>query len=181
MSLPFHQILCILIRLGKLGALFATVLYNYIDTQMKFYIVPWFGLAGMVLTWLFVPDTTGLDLSEQERRWNYLRSGHDSEYHGIAVHPHHLSVWERWMGAGKHYDPELDRISKIKEMREEFEAKQVESLNKDDGVLVDEEYSPEIREYFKKTKGANMLEKAVVEKSSASSASDLADEKNASS
>ena len=85
------------------------------------------------------------------------------------------------MGAGKHYDPELDRISKIKEMREEFEAKQVESLNKDDGVLVDEEYSPEIREYFKKTKGANMLEKAVVEKSSASSASDLADEKNASS
>lgn len=48
--------------IGKLGALFATVLYGYIDTQMRFYIVPWFGLAGMLLTFLFMPDTTGLDL-----------------------------------------------------------------------------------------------------------------------
>ncbi|KAK3067268.1 hypothetical protein LTS18_001221, partial [Coniosporium uncinatum] len=31
---------------GKMGALLASVLYNYIDTQTKFYVVPWFGLAG---------------------------------------------------------------------------------------------------------------------------------------
>ena len=47
---------------GKMGALLASVLYNYIDTQTKFYVVPWFGLAGMMLTFFFLPDTTGLDL-----------------------------------------------------------------------------------------------------------------------
>src|SRR3954454_13480947 len=78
---------------GKLGALFASILYNYIDTQTKFYVVPWFGLAGMVMTYLWLPDTTGLDLKEQERRFAYLREGREHEYHGIAVHPKHLSFW----------------------------------------------------------------------------------------
>uniref|UniRef100_A0A8H7TNM5 Major facilitator superfamily (MFS) profile domain-containing protein n=1 Tax=Bionectria ochroleuca TaxID=29856 RepID=A0A8H7TNM5_BIOOC len=58
--------------IGKSGALLASVLYAYIDDQTKFYVVPWFGLAGMLLTWLFLPDTTGLDLKEQERRWTTL-------------------------------------------------------------------------------------------------------------
>lgn len=57
--------------IGKAGALLASVLYNYINTQTKFYVVPWFGLAGMLITWLWLPDTTGLDLKEQERRWRY--------------------------------------------------------------------------------------------------------------
>ena len=57
--------------IGKAGALLASVLYNYIDNQTKFYVVPWFGLAGMLMTWLWLPDTTGLDLKEQERRWRY--------------------------------------------------------------------------------------------------------------
>ncbi|EER45633.1 Pi-transporter A-1 [Histoplasma capsulatum H143] len=107
---------------GKLGALLAAILYNYIDTQTKFYVVPWFGLAGMVLTWLFLPDTTGLDLKEQERRWYFLRSGRESEYHGPAVHPKHLSLWERIRGAGKYYDPELDYKRKVDEMRGDWEA-----------------------------------------------------------
>ena len=111
---------------GKLGALLATVVYNYIDTQQKFYFVPWFGLAGMLVTWLFLPDTTGLDLKEQERRWTYLRQGRESEYHGIAVHPRHLSVWERMRGAGKYYDPKQDRIDQIKDLRNEWEYRQAE-------------------------------------------------------
>lgn len=53
---------------GKSGALLASILYNYIDTQTKFYVVTWFGLAGVLLTFVFLPDTTGLDLKEQERR-----------------------------------------------------------------------------------------------------------------
>ena len=45
---------------GKLGALLPTVLYNYIpDSQTRFWIVCWFGLAGFILTLLFIPDTTG--------------------------------------------------------------------------------------------------------------------------
>lgn len=39
---------------GKLGALAPTILYNYIDNQTKFWIVPWFGLAGVIVTWAFV-------------------------------------------------------------------------------------------------------------------------------
>jgi len=107
---------------GKAGALLAAVLYNYISDQQKFYIVPWFGLAGAALTFVFLPDTTGLDLREQERRWAYIRAGREAHYHGIAVHPKHLSLWERFRGVGRHYDPDADYRQKIEEMRGEWEA-----------------------------------------------------------
>ncbi|KAB8267340.1 major facilitator superfamily domain-containing protein [Aspergillus minisclerotigenes] len=107
---------------GKAGALLASVLYNYIDTQTKFYVVPWFGLAGMVLTYVFLPDTTGLDLKEQERRWQYIRDGREHEYHGPAVHPKHLSLWERLMGKGKLYDADADYKQKVEEYRAEWES-----------------------------------------------------------
>ncbi|CZS89007.1 hypothetical protein WAI453_010435 [Rhynchosporium graminicola] len=143
---------------GKSGALLATILYNYIDTQTKFYFVPWFGLAGMILTYVFLPDTTGLDLKEQERRWTYLRAGRGDEYHGIAVHPKHLSMWERWTGVGKSYDPALDKASKIKDMREDWEQRESEKQKREDGLpgddLDEDEYSAEVHDYFQKTTGA---------------------------
>ncbi|CAM1507303.1 Fc.00g069440.m01.CDS01 [Cosmosporella sp. VM-42] len=136
--------------IGKAGALLASVLYNYIDTQTKFYVVPWFGLAGMLLTWVWLPDTTGLDLKEQERRWNYIRNGKGHEYHGVAVNPTHLSLWERMRGLGKTYDPELDWKTKIEDMRADWEIvqasrgpKETEQSMPDDG-----EFSPEIHEFF---------------------------------
>jgi hypothetical protein len=138
---------------GKLGALLASALYNYIDTQTKFYVVPWFGLAGMLVTFLFLPDTTGLDLKEQERRWQYIRAGREKDYHGIAVHPHHLSLWERFRGVGKHYNPELDYQSKINDMRADWEAKEAERQSKEDGVVEhDDEWSDEVHNYFRTTR-----------------------------
>lgn len=142
--------------LGKAGALLASVLYNYIDTQTKFYVVPWFGLAGMLLTWIFLPDTTGLDLKEQERRWRYIREGKSEEYHGIAVHPKHLSLWERLRGQGKHYDPAKDWKAKIADMRAEWESVQAargpkETEGEDHGMADDGEFSPEIHAYFKRS------------------------------
>ncbi|KAF7592712.1 hypothetical protein BBP40_012543 [Aspergillus hancockii] len=77
--------------------------------------------AGTLITWLFLPDTTGLDLREQECRWKYIREGREHEYHGPAVHPRHLSVWERLMGKGKSYDPDLDYQIKVKEFRTVWE------------------------------------------------------------
>lgn len=62
---------------------------------MKFWVVPWFGLAGLLVTWAFLPDTTGLDLREQERYWLCVRQGREQDYHGIAIHPRHLSWYER--------------------------------------------------------------------------------------
>lgn len=109
---------------GKMGALLAAVLYSYIGDQTKFYFIPWWGLAGVILTVIFMPDTTGLDLKEQERRWAYITAGKEEHYHGIAVHPQHLSLWERWRGAGKYYNAEMDYRQKIEEMRGEWEAAQ---------------------------------------------------------
>jgi hypothetical protein len=138
---------------GKAGALLASVVYNYIDTQQKFYFVPWFGLVGMLLTYLFLPDTTGLDLKEQERRWAYLREGRGHEYHGIAVHPQHLSMWERWTGVGKYYNPEADKQDQIRDMRIEWTGKQVEKEQSEDGKFdAEDEYDVAVHEHFNNTR-----------------------------
>ncbi len=151
--------------IGKSGALLASVVYNYIDNQTKFYMVPWFGLAGMLLTWLFLPDTTGLDLKEQERRWAYIRAGRDADYHGIAIHPKHLSLWERMRGVGKHYDPELDTKQKIEDMRQEWAGKERMRRQREAGGEAaglfedadDEEWSERVTDYFKQTTDVNAV------------------------
>lgn len=141
---------------GKLGALLAAVMYNYIDTQMKFYIVPWFGLMGMLVTLFFLPDTTGLDLKEQERRWHFIRAGRESDYHGIAIHPKHLSLWERLSGVGKQYSSELDYQQKIEDLRRDWEAGQARLAaekggHDDDDDFDDSVWSSEVSSYFSKS------------------------------
>jgi Sugar (and other) transporter len=107
---------------GKLGALVPAIVYNYVSNQTKFWIVPWFGLAGFLITFIFVPDTTGLDLREQERYWLLVREGRPQDYHGIAIHPRHLSMYERYvLHRHRYYDPELDRQAKIEELRARYE------------------------------------------------------------
>ena len=142
---------------GKMGALTAAVMYSYISTQMKFYVVPWFGLAGMLVTLLFLPDTTGLDLKEQERRWQFIRAGREADYHGVAVHPKHLSLYERFRGVGKYYDADADYRQKIEEMRSDWEASQARMADEkgghldDDDVHDDSVWSSDVSTYFEKT------------------------------
>jgi Sugar (and other) transporter len=106
---------------GKIGALIIAVVGAYTTAQQQFLIVPWFGLFGALVTYIFLPDTTGLDLREQERRWQYIREGRENEYHGPAVNPKHLSLYENLTGKGKQYNPELDYQVKVKEYRAEWE------------------------------------------------------------
>jgi hypothetical protein len=142
---------------GKLGALTAAILFNYITTQQIFHVVPWFGLAGVFLTLFFLPDTTGLDLKEQERRWSYIRAGREHDYHGVAVHPKHLSLWERFRGVSKNYNAELDYQQKIEEMRGEWEAsmtaRAAEKAGKIDLDNVHEDlvWSSDVSSYFERT------------------------------
>jgi hypothetical protein len=139
---------------GKLGAVAASILYSYIDSQRKFLAVSWFGLAGMLITLVFLPDTTGLDLEEQERRWKYIRAGRGCEYNGVAIHSMHLSLWERWRGIRKYYDPKLDYKAKIHELRTIWEAKQMEKFEAEvTGKEHDDDdiFSDEIHEYFAST------------------------------
>jgi hypothetical protein len=144
---------------GKLGALHAAVMYNYLDTtEEKFKIVCWFGLAGALITYVFLPDTTGLDLKEQERRWNYIRAGREHEYHGIAIHPRHLSLWERFRGIHKNYNAELDYASKIEEMREEWnewQQRKAEEHAKDGDEDDEDEWSEEVSTYFRRLASPN--------------------------
>jgi len=139
---------------GKVGALLAAVVFNYFSTTEKFYFVPWFGLAGAIVTLVFLPDTTGLDLKEQERRWVYIREGRENDYHGVAIHPSHLSLWERFVTrVQRNYNPELDRESKIVDLRSDWEARQLEKQSREDGLADDdEEYSDDIHRYFNSTK-----------------------------
>ena len=146
---------------GKLGALCAAVLYSYIDTQTTFYVVPWFGLFGAVVTWIFLPDTTGLDLKEQERRWAYIRQGREHDYHGVAVHSNHLSLWERFRGVGKYYDPELDYRQKIDEMRGQWEesmARKHTGDDEDEDDDVEDEWSSDVSTYFESTRGSTKMD-----------------------
>ena len=110
----------------------------------------------MLLTLLFLPDTTGLDLKEQERRWQFIRAGREQDYHGVAVHPQHLSLYERIRGVGKFYDAELDYKQRIEEMRGEWEEAQNRRATEKEGAfdddLFDESiYSSDVSNYFQKT------------------------------
>jgi MFS family permease len=144
---------------GKAGALLAAVLYNYIDTQAKFYFVPWFGLVGALLTYVFLPDTTGLDLKEQERRWAFIRAGREHDYHGIAIHAKHLSLWERFRGQHKGYDAAKDYEMKIQEMRAEWVERQQSKFSEKHGWEgeMDEDLGADVHNYFKRTTSGHML------------------------
>ena len=148
---------------GKAGALTAAVMYNYITTRQKFHVVPWFGLGGMLITLIFLPDTTGLDLKEQERRWQFIRAGRESDYHGVAVHPKHLSLWERFRGVGKYYDADLDYQQKIEEMRADWESSQARKADEkaghydDDDVHDDSVWSSDVSTYFEKTSRSPLI------------------------
>jgi len=108
---------------GKLGALVPAVVYNYVGNETRFWIVSWFGLVGFILTILFIPDTTGLDLREQERYWLHVGEGREQDYHGIANHPRHLSFFERYvLHRNRNYNAELDRKAKIDELMSKYEA-----------------------------------------------------------
>lgn len=71
---------------------------------------------------MFIPDTTGLDLREQERYWQFVREGRQDEYHGIAIYPRHLSLFEKvFLRKGRNYEPELDRKVKIQQLQDLYD------------------------------------------------------------
>jgi hypothetical protein len=80
---------------GKVGAILADVIFSYVSQRTTFYLSAAFGLAGFAVTWLFLPDTTGMDLDEQDRMHKYALADEFEHYHGEAVNPKHLSPFER--------------------------------------------------------------------------------------
>ncbi|GIL71055.1 hypothetical protein Vretifemale_1695 [Volvox reticuliferus] len=91
---------------GKAGALVAGVVFNLVSDRAKFWISAFCGLAGVILTFFTIPDITGLDLREGDRRWLAILDGNHGYYHGEAVNPKYLSIFERMLGYGRNYRPE---------------------------------------------------------------------------
>jgi len=50
------------------------VVFSYVDQRTTFLLSAGFGLVGAALTWLFLPDTTGMSLDELDR-WVAGRGG----------------------------------------------------------------------------------------------------------
>ncbi|GAX73083.1 hypothetical protein CEUSTIGMA_g536.t1 [Chlamydomonas eustigma] len=102
--------------MGKVGAIIASLWISYVsDTRKVFLISAIWVIGGAVVTFIWLPDTTGLDLEEYDRMQRCLLEGRFQDYHGEAINPRHLSLWEIYVqGWHKNYNPELDR--------EQFEA-----------------------------------------------------------
>lgn len=123
--------------MGKLGAIIASIWISYIDStnltgwsqgsnpdkpggvRMVFLISALWAIGGLLCTLIWLPDTTGLDLEELDRMQRCILEGRFSDYHGEALNPKHLSMWERWVLKWHlQYNPELDRIKFLTELQE---------------------------------------------------------------
>jgi len=51
----------------QVGAIIADITFGYVDKRMTFYLSAAFGLVGALVSWLFLPDTTGMSLDELDR------------------------------------------------------------------------------------------------------------------
>ena len=111
--------------------------------------VCWFGLIGFILTIIFIPDTTGLDLREQERYWQFVREGREHDYHGVAIHPRHLSLYEKVvLKRHTYYDPNVDREMKINELMDLYDKVEGSKAKELEGQGSGESVSDEVSQYF---------------------------------
>lgn len=54
---------------------------------------------GRCCRYLFIPNVTQLDLSENDRYWEAVKAKRTEEYHGEYNNPKNLSFYERVSGA----------------------------------------------------------------------------------
>jgi hypothetical protein len=80
---------------GKIGALLAAILFNYVDDLDMFLLSGYASFAACAVTFWTIPETTGLDLYETDRKWRMILDGRKGEYQGDANHPKFLSYYER--------------------------------------------------------------------------------------
>eukprot|EP01024_Parvocaulis_polyphysoides_P047962 TRINITY_DN45492_c0_g1_i1.p1 TRINITY_DN45492_c0_g1~~TRINITY_DN45492_c0_g1_i1.p1 ORF type:complete len:111 (+),score=11.38 TRINITY_DN45492_c0_g1_i1:91-423(+) len=81
---------------GKLGALIATVMFGYAQsTEFIFFTCAVCGLVGALLTLLFIPNVSHLDLAEADFRWQLILTGAHDRYGGEAIRSDNLSLFER--------------------------------------------------------------------------------------
>lgn len=102
---------------GKLGAIISTLWFSYVSLHMSFILSACFSITGAVVTTLFLADTTRLNLREYDRMNRCILMGRFDDYHGEAINPKHLSLFEwgvlRWH---RNYNPEKDAQQREQEV-----------------------------------------------------------------
>jgi len=78
---------------GKMGALIASILFNFVGEKELFLFSGYASFAASLITFLTIPETTTLDLYEIDKQWHKVLSG--ERYEGPASDPKHLSFYER--------------------------------------------------------------------------------------
>jgi MFS family permease len=91
--------------MGKLGAIISSIwIVNLHNPRDVFLVSSLWAVGGALVTWVFLPDTTGLDLCDLDQFHCCLERGHVELYHAEAVNPKHMSMWENAVGWSQYYD-----------------------------------------------------------------------------
>ena len=80
---------------GKIGALSAAVLFNWVSDVDMFLVSGYASFAALMITFWTLPETLGLDLYELDRKWRMILDGRKGDYVGAANDPKYLSFYER--------------------------------------------------------------------------------------
>ena len=81
---------------GKLGALIAAIIFNYMDNDLDLFLISGYAsFVACLVTFCTIPETLGLDLYEIDKKWRMTLEGRKGDYVGDANHPRYLSFWER--------------------------------------------------------------------------------------
>jgi MFS family permease len=80
---------------GKLGALIASILFNFITEKQLFLFSGYASFIACCITFMTIPETTTLDLYEIDKQWRMILDGKKFDYEGPANDPKHLSFYER--------------------------------------------------------------------------------------
>ena len=89
---------------GKLGALFATIVFGFVETVTIFYITGGACLVGLLFTYAFSCDLTHVSLAEHDAQLELFLEGRPEKYKGHLNKKEHLSNFERWTGRHGEYD-----------------------------------------------------------------------------
>jgi MFS family permease len=87
---------------GKLGALVASITFHFLRNDLDMFLISGYcSFLACAVTFWTIPETTGLDLYENDRKWRLIVAGRKGEYEGPANHPKFLSTYERHKLAAK--------------------------------------------------------------------------------
>ncbi|KNC80244.1 hypothetical protein SARC_07397 [Sphaeroforma arctica JP610] len=90
---------------GMTGALTATIVFGYLDTDIIFAVCSVVSFISLFFTYIFMPNVTEMHLVENDRYLEMILTGRADEYHGEVRNPKFCSNFERWTGFCETYNP----------------------------------------------------------------------------